>query len=92
LIDPRRGPSPRGLLSPPDKLVLAAFAPIIALRSSSQQRPGFLGSVIDFDLKHRIGGLQLSTRCFGSVDVVKFRLEMTIDDRHEPLGWRPVGS
>jgi hypothetical protein len=67
-------------------------ANVKSTKSSAQQSTDLVGSVIDFDLKHRISEFQFSTRCFGGVDIVKFRFEMTIDDRHEPFGRRSVGS
>jgi hypothetical protein len=47
-------------------------APTRSFGSLAQQGTNLVGSVIDFDLKHRISRLKFSTRCFSSVDTVKF--------------------
>ena len=58
----------------------------------TQQRADLGGGIIDFDLEHRIGRLQFPARGFGSLGSGELRLEMAVDNHHEPLGRRPVGS
>ena len=50
------------------------------------------GGIIDFDLEHRVSRLQFPRRRFGCLGGVKLRFEMAVDNRHEALGGRPVGS
>ena len=51
-----------------------------------------VGRIIDFDLEHRISRLQFPRRRFGCLGGVKLRFEMAVDNRHEAIGRRPVGS
>src|SRR4051812_25231233 len=57
----------------------------------AQQGADLVGGIVDFDLEHRVSRLEFSARCFSSLDSVKLRLEMAVDNRHEPFGGGPVG-
>src|SRR5882757_1634992 len=59
--------------------------------SLAQQGADLVGGIVDFNLEHRVSRLEFSARCFSSLDSVKLRLEMAVDDRHEPFGGGAVG-
>lgn len=58
----------------------------------TQQSANLLDGVIDLDLKHWIIRLQFPAGGVSSIDRVKFRFEMAVDNRRESFGRRPVGS
>jgi len=66
----------RGRLSPEGRPRFVRFV--------AQQSTNLIG-VIDFNMKHRIGQLQFSTRRFSSVDGSNSDLK-SVDNRHEPFG------
>src|SRR6266436_6545769 len=59
---------------------------------SGQEGADFCCGVIDPDLEDRMSRLECSARCFGSLRRVELRLEVAVDNHHESLGRRPVGS
>ena len=85
-------PSGGGAQVRPDALRTSSRKTTRQSGSLVQQRTDLRNGVIDFDLKHRISRLQLSTRGFCTVGRIKLRLEMAVDDCREPFSRRSVGS